>query len=59
VFTNREFLELETLGPKVVLNPGEQVTHEERWQLFADVRAGEDEDWIRSVVAPFVDRQSN
>lgn len=54
VFTNREFLELETLGPKVVLNPGEQARHEESWQLFADVSAGEDEDWIRSVVVPLV-----
>jgi hypothetical protein len=54
VFTNREFLELETLGPKLVLNPGEQVTHEESWQLFANVRAGEDEAWIRSVILPVV-----
>ena len=52
VFTNREFLELETLGPKIVLEPGEQVTHEESWQLFANVPSGEDEDWIRSVVLP-------
>ncbi len=57
VFTNREFLELETLGPKAVLNAGEQVTHEERWQLFANVPAGEDEDWIRSVIVPLVDRR--
>jgi hypothetical protein len=54
VFTNREFLELESLGPKVVLRPGEQVTHEERWQLFANVPAGEDENWIRSVILPLV-----
>lgn len=52
IFTNREFLELETLGPKVVLKPGEQVIHEERWTLFANVPAGEDEHWIRSVTVP-------
>jgi hypothetical protein len=57
VFTNREFLELETLGPKVVLKAGEQVTHDESWQLFADVPAGEDEDWIQSVIVPLVDRR--
>ena len=54
VFTNREFLELETLGPKVVLNPGEQVTHEESWQLFANVAAGDDEVWIRSTILPLI-----
>ncbi len=54
VFTNREFLELETLGPKIVLNPGEQVAHEERWQLFDHVPAGEGEDWIRSVIVPLI-----
>lgn len=54
VFTNREFLELETLGPKVILNPGEQVTHEETWQLFSDVSAGGDEDWIRSSIVPLI-----
>jgi hypothetical protein len=59
VFTNREFLELATLGPKAVLNPGEQVTHEESWQLFSDVSAGEDEDWIRAVVVPLAGQQSN
>jgi hypothetical protein len=57
VFTNREFLELETLGPKLVLRPGEQVLNEERWQLFANVPAGEDEDWIRAVILPLVGRQ--
>jgi hypothetical protein len=59
VFTNCEFLELETLGPKVVLKPGEQVTHDESWQLFADVPAGEDEDWVRSVIVPLVKRQTS
>ncbi|HVO61554.1 MAG TPA: hypothetical protein VMT53_11500 [Terriglobales bacterium] len=58
VFSNREFLELETLGPEVLLNPGEQVAHEERWQLFENVAAGEDEDWIRSVVLPLVRQES-
>ncbi|MBV8475615.1 MAG: hypothetical protein JO266_23280 [Acidobacteria bacterium] len=54
VFTNQDFLELETLGPKVVLGPGEEVTHEETWQLFADVAGGEDEDWIRRAILPLV-----
>jgi hypothetical protein len=57
VFTNREFLELETLGPKTVLSPAHHITHEETWQLFRDVSAGEDEEWIRSVLLPLVKSQ--
>jgi hypothetical protein len=59
VFTNREFLELETLGQEVVLNPGEQVTHEESWRLFANVPGGEDEDWVRSVIVPLAGQNSS
>jgi hypothetical protein len=52
LFTNPEFLELETLGPIVELAPGATVEHVERWWLFADVPDGDNEDWIRKVVAP-------
>jgi hypothetical protein len=54
VFTNREFIELETLGPLVELQPGQTVEHEERWWLFADVPAGENDAWIESAVVPLV-----
>jgi hypothetical protein len=54
VFTNREFLELETLGPKTLLLPEEHTTHTETWQLFRDIPEGEDEEWIRSVLLPLV-----
>jgi hypothetical protein len=54
VFTNLEFLELETLGPKVLLRPGEQVSHAESWQLFTDVSEGEDENWIKTTLLPLV-----
>jgi len=33
LFTNRDMLELETLGPIVSLEPGECVRHEEEWSL--------------------------
>ena len=56
IFTNQDFLELETLGPKVVLRPGEHTTHSETWELFRNVLAGEDEHWIRSAVLPLVGR---
>jgi hypothetical protein len=54
VFTNREFLELETVGPKTLLSPTEHATHAETWQLFRDVPEGEDDEWIRSVLLPLV-----
>jgi hypothetical protein len=52
VFTNPEFLELESLGPKVQLAPGESTVHKEIWTLFRNVPGGEDDSWIRSAAAP-------
>ncbi|MBI3829940.1 MAG: hypothetical protein HY291_10510 [Planctomycetes bacterium] len=36
-FTNRAMLEVETLGPTVLLEPGNAVEHVEEWSLFAEV----------------------
>jgi len=52
IFTNPEFLELESLGPKVQLGPGESTVHTEIWTLFRNVASGDDDLWIRSAVAP-------
>jgi hypothetical protein len=52
IFTNQEFLELETLGPKVQLAPEESTVHTETWTLFQNVQDGENEGWIREVVVP-------
>ena len=52
VFTNREFLELETLSPIVELAPGESASHTETWALFRNVQAGNDDAWARSTVLP-------
>jgi hypothetical protein len=54
VFTNPDFIELETLGPLIELRPGEMVEHIERWWLFADVPSGENDAWIDSAVVPLV-----
>lgn len=56
VFTNPDFLELETLGPLVEVQPGEVVEHTERWWLFADVPSGENDAWIDSSVLPLAMR---
>ncbi|HMR62594.1 MAG TPA: hypothetical protein PKE64_01155 [Anaerolineae bacterium] len=36
-YCRAEFIELETLGPRVTLGLGEMVTHRETWRLFAEV----------------------
>ena len=54
VFTNPDFLELETLGPLVELRPGEVVEHIECWWLFSGVPGGENDAWIDSAVVPRV-----
>jgi hypothetical protein len=56
VFTNPDFLELETLGPKVTLGSGESICHTESWTLFRNVPGGEDDAWIRSAVAPLASK---
>jgi hypothetical protein len=52
VFTNPEFLELETLAPIVELAPRECTNHTETWALFRDVPGGNDDAWIHSAVVP-------
>jgi hypothetical protein len=52
IFTNPEFLELETLGPQVELRLEESVRHIETWTLFQNVPNGKDDGWIREAVAP-------
>jgi hypothetical protein len=56
VFTNPEFLELESLGPRVQLGPGESICHAESWTLFRNVPGGEDDAWIRSAIAPLASK---
>jgi hypothetical protein len=40
IFTNADFLELETLGPLTTLAPGQSVSHTERWSAHRDVDLG-------------------
>jgi hypothetical protein len=58
MFTNLDFIELETLGPLIELLPGEMVEHVERWWLFAGVPGGENDAWIDSAVVPLVQQTS-
>ncbi len=49
-YCNPHFLELETLGPRAVLAPGESVTHRETWALYADVPFRPDETATQELV---------
>jgi hypothetical protein len=54
-FTNNEFLELETLGPKIKVLPGKTVELVEHWSLHRNVRLTElTDDAIDTVVLPLV-----
>jgi hypothetical protein len=59
LFTNSEFLELETLGPVVTLQPGEATHHTEHWFLFDGVLPITTEHSIRSSILPLVDETAN
>jgi hypothetical protein len=51
LFTNGEILEVETLGPLVVLQPGQSVDHTEEWFLFDGVPSpASDADNDRSIL---------
>jgi hypothetical protein len=52
-YCNDQFLELETLGPKTILEPGVSVTHLETWSLFENVARPENEADARSIVDCF------
>jgi hypothetical protein len=56
IFTNAEFLELETLGPIVTLDPGESALHTENWWLFDGIPEIASEDSIRSSILPLISR---
>jgi len=52
MFTNADFLELETLGPLETLAPGESVTHVERWSAFRGVHVERWDDAELDAVLP-------
>jgi hypothetical protein len=49
-YCNSHFLELETLAPIGVLEPGASVTHIETWELHKDVEHPTDETTVRNIV---------
>lgn len=60
LFTNHEFLELETLGPLCSIAPGKAVEHVEKWSLHRGLGISElTEDVIDSIILPLVERETS
>jgi len=53
-FTNADMLELETLGPLILLQPGDAVEHAEHWRLFRDVPAPNSDSDVDRDVLPLI-----
>jgi hypothetical protein len=56
VFTAGTFIELETLGPLVRLEPDAIAQHFEEWELFGDMDIGTSEESIEAALGPRVHR---
>jgi len=54
-YTCDRFLELETVAPLVLLEPGEAVEHVEHWFLYDEVQPVASEEDARTVVAPLAE----
>jgi hypothetical protein len=49
-YCNERFLELETLGPIVTIEPGQSVLHIETWELYTDIDRPRDETDVAKIV---------
>jgi hypothetical protein len=54
LFTAGSFIEVESLAPLTLLEPGAAAEHEERWQLFGDFRAGDGDEELDDAIKPLV-----
>jgi hypothetical protein len=50
VYCNDQFIELETLGALLVMQPGQSVTHIETWQVYTGVKFPPTLDGVRGMV---------
>jgi len=53
-FSNEEFLEIESLGPLVAIEPGQSVAHEEQWELYRKIPRIQTETDVDRHVLPLV-----
>ncbi|NLH98927.1 MAG: hypothetical protein GX446_05475 [Chthonomonadales bacterium] len=57
-FTKGTFMEVETVGPLMTIQPGDTIEHVERWFLFGDVKPGTTEATLDAAIAPLVAKTS-
>lgn len=50
VYVNDQFIEVETLGALVLLQPGETVTHTETWELHTGMKADRSPEGVRTML---------
>ncbi len=53
-YTAGNFMELESLGPLSIIEPGCSVVHVEEWYLFENVNAGSSDDELASALDPIL-----
>lgn len=54
LFTNESMLELETLGPSVLLDPGEAIVHVEYWGIFNNLSVTDTDESLDEVLLPLI-----
>jgi hypothetical protein len=52
IYTAGDFMELESLGPMIRLDPGASVEHLERWHLYDGMTLSTDDDELESALLP-------
>mgnify|MGYP001027535298 FL=1 len=55
-WTNKDMLEIETLGPLCTLQPGEATSHQEEWSLFHDIPEPANEADVDKLILPLTTR---
>jgi hypothetical protein len=55
-YTAGSFMELESLGPLMDLEPGETAEHVEEWHLFREIELGSTDESLDAVLMPLVDQ---
>ena len=53
-FTKGAFMEIESVGPLMKLDPNGAANYVEKWFLFKDVKAGDSEESLDAAIAPLV-----
>jgi hypothetical protein len=59
IYSNSEMLELESLGPLTVLEPGSEVLHHEAWEFHRGIRVAFSEEDVRGKLASVTGKSSN